>query len=46
MSLWAFALLQASQPKVCSKEEIDEAVKSWNNGSKKRPKARRLANPV
>ncbi|KAM7431444.1 hypothetical protein ABFA07_018006 [Porites harrisoni] len=39
-------LEEASQPKVCSKEEIDEAVKSWNNGSKKRPKARRLANPV
>ncbi|KAL9967670.1 hypothetical protein ACROYT_G025951 [Oculina patagonica] len=39
-------LEEASQAKVCSKEEIDQAVKSWNNGSKNRPKTRRLVDPI
>lgn len=39
-------LEEASQPKVCSKEEVDEAFKSWNNGSKNRPKTRQLADPI
>ncbi|XP_015750952.1 PREDICTED: methionine--tRNA ligase, cytoplasmic-like [Acropora digitifera] len=37
---------EASQPKVCSKEEVDEAFSKWEDGAKKRPKARRLADPI
>ncbi|RMX36750.1 hypothetical protein pdam_00023794, partial [Pocillopora damicornis] len=32
--------------KVLSREEIDDAFEHWNNGSKNRPKTRRLVDPM
>ncbi|XP_068671527.1 methionine--tRNA ligase, cytoplasmic-like isoform X2 [Montipora foliosa] len=37
---------EASQPKVCSMEEIDEAITNWRNGAKNRPRTRRLAETI
>ncbi|XP_027055793.1 methionine--tRNA ligase, cytoplasmic-like isoform X1 [Pocillopora damicornis] len=37
---------EAVQARVASSEEIAEAVKNWNHGSKNRPKSRRLVDPI
>ena len=41
-----FIFFQGTVAKVLSREEIDDAFEHWNNGSKNRPKTRRLVDPM
>ena len=41
-----FIFFQGTVTKVLSREEIDDAFEHWNNGSKNRPKTRRLVDPM
>ena len=43
---YTLSFFQGTVAKVLSREEIDGAFEHWNNGSKNRPKTRRLVDPM